>query len=315
VPGSVTEIRPENIAFAPQYPLWSDGAAKRRWLRLPPGTAIDAARPDAWEFPRGTRLWKEFAHGRRVETRYIERLPDGSWRFAAYVWNADGSDAVLAPTNGIANLPVAGAPNGRYAVPGEGDCRACHEGPTVPVLGVSALQLSPDRDPLAPHAESPRSDEADLRMLVARGLVRNLPPAMLAAPPRIDAASPAERAALGYLHANCGHCHTGSGAAGGAVPVALMLSQNAGAQAADASPARRSMVGAPSRFRAHDAPDATRLVMPGNAAASVLVLRMRSRNPQMQMPPLGTAIPDAVGLALVERWINHDLDPRKETAP
>ena len=67
-----------NLAFSPQYPLWSDGAAKRRWISLPPGTAIDASRPDAWEFPRGTRLWKEFSLDRPVETRFIERLPDGS---------------------------------------------------------------------------------------------------------------------------------------------------------------------------------------------------------------------------------------------
>ena len=28
-------------------------------------------------------LWKEFSYDRRVETRFIERLADGSWRFAA----------------------------------------------------------------------------------------------------------------------------------------------------------------------------------------------------------------------------------------
>jgi len=80
--GSTTEIRPGLIAFSPQYPLWSDGATKRRWIALPPGTFIDGSNPDAWEFPRGTRLWKEFSVGRAVETRFIERLADGSWRFA-----------------------------------------------------------------------------------------------------------------------------------------------------------------------------------------------------------------------------------------
>lgn len=86
-------------------------ADKRRWLRLPAGTAIDASDPDAWQFPPGTRLWKEFAHaGRRVETRYIERRADGRWRYAAYVRSADGSDATLAPAAGIAALPVAQAP-------------------------------------------------------------------------------------------------------------------------------------------------------------------------------------------------------------
>ena len=47
---------------------------KRRWISLPPGSAIDASDPDAWAFPVGTRLWKEFSFGgQRVETRYMER--------------------------------------------------------------------------------------------------------------------------------------------------------------------------------------------------------------------------------------------------
>src|SRR5688500_6534491 len=97
VEGSSTQVDPRNLAFSPQYPLWSDGARKRRWIQLPAGSAIDASQPDAWEFPRGTRLWKEFALDRRVETRYIERLADGSWRFATYLWNEAGTEATLAP--------------------------------------------------------------------------------------------------------------------------------------------------------------------------------------------------------------------------
>src|SRR5690349_19811834 len=88
-----TTVRPDVLPFSPQYPLWSDGAAKRRWIWLPPGARIDATQPDAWDFPRGTRLWKEFAHGRAIETRYLERAADGSWNFGSYVWNAEGTDA------------------------------------------------------------------------------------------------------------------------------------------------------------------------------------------------------------------------------
>jgi len=51
-------VDPDHLAFAPQYPLWTDGAAKRRWISLPPGTSIDGSDPDAWVFPTGTRLWK-----------------------------------------------------------------------------------------------------------------------------------------------------------------------------------------------------------------------------------------------------------------
>ncbi|MET0541438.1 MAG: hypothetical protein ABWZ88_06750, partial [Variovorax sp.] len=96
LPGS-TDVSPGIVAFSPQYPLWSDGTRKRRWIQLPAGNTIDATRVDAWEFPVGTKLWKEFGYSRRIETRTIERMADGSWRYATYVWRADGSDAVLAP--------------------------------------------------------------------------------------------------------------------------------------------------------------------------------------------------------------------------
>ena len=187
VPGSA-RVAPGVIPFSPQYPLWSDGTRKRRWIQLPRGTSIDASRIDAWEFPVGTKVWKEFGYGRAIETRFIERVADGSWRFATYVWTEDGSDALLAPEDGTV-AAVQDAPGGRYPVPSRGDCVACHEGPAVPVLGFTALQLSTDRDPLAPHADPKRAGQAELKGLAARGVLRGLPPALLSAPPRIAASS------------------------------------------------------------------------------------------------------------------------------
>jgi hypothetical protein len=43
----------------------------------------------------------------------MERRADGSWRYATYVWNADGSDAVVAPRAGV-TVPV---PGGRHTIP------------------------------------------------------------------------------------------------------------------------------------------------------------------------------------------------------
>jgi len=309
VAGSMSQVRPENLPFSPQYPLWSDGAAKRRWLYLPPGTTIDATQPDAWEFPPGTRLWKEFSHGRRIETRFIERRADGSWRFATYIWNADGSDAVLAPAGGVPALPATTAPGGRYAIPSEEDCRACHEGTAVPVLGASTLQLSPDRDPLAPHAEPARADYVDLRGLVARGLLRNLPQKFLDTPPRIDASSATERAALGYLHGNCGHCHNDVGPL---APMELVLAQKSSGAASNPAAMLRSVIGEASRFRLQNMRGAARRVVPGHASESMLTARMQSRDPLIQMPPLGTRSADAEAVSLIARWINQDLQPSKE---
>jgi hypothetical protein len=312
-PGSTTQVRSGIQAYTPQYPLWSDGARKRRWLSLPPGTAIDASDPDAWDFPRGTRIWKEFAHERPVETRYIERLVDGTWRFASYVWNETGTDARLASEWGMAKLPAPGAPGGTYAIPSRTDCLACHGGAPVPVLGIGALQLSPDRDPQAPNAEPVRPGDADLPRLVAMGWVKGLPKALLAAPPRV-AGPPRERAALGYLHGNCGHCHNRGGPAGdAAVPVDLALAQRVGGGAPGASV--RSLLAASTRFRAETLPAEARLLAPGDADHSILPWRMRTRDPLVRMPPLGTRVPDAEAIALIDAWIDHDLHPDRKDRP
>jgi hypothetical protein len=277
--------------FSPQYPLWSDGAAKRRWIYLPPGEFVDASNPDAWEFPRGTRLWKEFAHGGAIETRYIERGDDGVWRFGSYVWNAAGTEAELAPSMGIRELPAPSAPSGKYAIPAENDCRACHEAAPVPVLGFSALQLS-----------------ADLRALAASGRVRNLPQPLLAKPPRIGAADPRERAALGYLHGNCGHCHNADGPL---APLDLNLALRA-STGFDAGPVRSSVLQVPSQLRAGHAPAGAPRIAPAQFSSSVVALRMRSRDPRLQMPPLGTSVADAHGLALLADWV-ASLSPTNQT--
>lgn len=301
---------PSDIAsFTPQYPLWSDGTAKRRWIRLP-AAAIDASDPDAWQFPSGTRLWKEFAlGGRKLETRVIERRADGRWHFAAYVWDAAGGGATLAPAEGM-TIAVDAAPNGRYVVPSRKDCLACHGSTRVPVLGFSALQLSPDRDPLA--APRPQRGDVDLRSLVERGQLQGLPAAQLDAPPHIAAGSALERAALGYLHGNCAHCHNRSQ---WRAPVRLTLEQSATDPAASRATVLRSLVDARSRWRAPDSQDDARIVAPGRPDHSVLVVRMRARDARTQMPPLGTDRPDPEGLALVQRWIEHHHPTSMENAP
>jgi hypothetical protein len=304
-------IARENLAFAPQYPLWSDGAGKRRYIFVPPGTSIDASNPDTFVFPVGTKFWKEFTlRGRRIETRYLERRASG-WVFASYVWSEDESRASLAPVQGVATHHVL-APGITHAIPAEGECRACHEGRAgenggaPPVLGFTALQLSPDRDPLALHIAR-SADELDLNGLVARGVVTGLPRHLAAAPPRIAAATPAARAALGYLDTNCGICHNGTGAL---ASLGMILSQ-AGAPPGAAG-ALATTLGQPSRFRLGDDPAPLRIA-PGRPDASTLLQRMRSRHPVVQMPPLGTRLVDAEAVALLERFIT-ELSPSKPQA-
>ncbi len=298
---STEEIAAGVLPFSPQYPLWSDGAEKRRWILLPPGTRIDARAPDRWVFPVGTRLWKEFSLGRRLETRMLERTRDG-WRFATYVWTEDGTDAVLAPPEGLrAGAAVPGG--GRWVIPGTADCRACHEGQPNPVLGFTALQLSSDRDPGAPHARSAHA-EVQLEGLVARGLLRGLPSSLATTPPRIASSSADERAALGYLHANCGICHNRHGPLAG-IGLDLLQALSEGPASVERSRASALAVRA-----LRPVGGAEVRLEPGKPEHSVLFRRMGARDPIDQMPPLGTEKPDREALALVERWI-HSLADRR----
>lgn len=284
--------------FEPQYPLWTDGASKRRWIRLPAGSSIDASDPDAWVFPVGARLWKEFAFDRPIETRYLEKLADGSWLRASYLWSEDGMEATLAPAQGVRGAAEA-APGVRYDVPGRADCATCH-GQGDGVLGFSALQLSADRDPLAPHAGGELPPGQDLAAFVDRGLVRGLPEEHLRAPPRIEARTPRERAALGYLASNCGTCHWGGGLLAG---LDLQLDArlgDGGRRALD------SLIERPSRFRPAGAPCEVR-VRPGAPEESALFHRLTTREPAAQMPPLGTQLVDPEGRDLLEAWIREDL--------
>jgi mono/diheme cytochrome c family protein len=240
----------------------------------------------------------------------MERRPDGRWRFATYVWATDGRDALRAPAGGVA--AAARSEDDRpYDVPAEADCRACHGGGAGSVLGFTALQLSGDRDPLAPHAR-PRPEEAvDLPALLQSGLLANAPRALRTLAPRVPAEGPRERAVLGYLHANCAACHAPGRAASG---LDLDLEVRLGALPGPEAPGRATTVGRASRYRLPgSATDAVR-VAPGVPEASVLLRRLASREPSVQMPPLGTHRVDEDARALIEAWIREDL-PGRTTAP
>lgn len=306
VAGSTSEVDPRHVTFVPQYPLWSDGTDKRRWLFLPPGTRIDASDPDAWVFPVGTRLWKEFSSGGgRIETRYIERALDGSYRYATYVWDEALGDAVLAPARGVrAARALAGGV--KHDVPALLDCQACHEGGKGPVLGFGALQLSSDRDPLAPHAEPVPPGALDLDELVRRDLIEDLPARLLERAPRIGASSPSARAAAGYLFGNCASCHN---ARGPLAALALDFDQSVLVENGAERLAQHALE-QPSRFRV-PGEDSSRRAVAAEPTKSAIWFRMQTRSAVAQMPPLGTQLADAAGVALIERWISHDLRPSR----
>ncbi|MGH9253051.1 MAG: hypothetical protein ACRD3C_00615, partial [Vicinamibacterales bacterium] len=203
-PGDGLAIDPQNRPFSPQYPLWSDGAGKARWVRLPAGATIDVRDVDRWAFPVGTRFWKEFTFGgRKVETRFLRKDGPASWTFASYAWNEAQTEAELAPADGVPNVADL-APGRRHSIPSVEDCRACHDSARTEILGFTALQLSTDRDPNAPHAERLAPEMVTLRTLMEERLLAPARPELVDVPPRIVARDARTRAVLGYLSTNCG---------------------------------------------------------------------------------------------------------------
>ena len=300
--GQIGVIDPGNRPFSPQYPLWTDGAVKSRWVYLPPGTQIDAKDTHAWEFPVGTKFWKQFEFaGRKVETRMIWRASRTQWVFATYVWNADGSDATLAPEAGVTGVAEV-APGKRHSIPSATDCTACH-GTTRPgPLGFNALQLSPDRDANAIHAEALTAEMVTLRTLSDERRLANVSRDVLERAPRIATGNPRTRTALGYLLANCATCHNGRGEIAALGPTLRYedLLRDGDAVAA-------SLVDLQTKWQVPGRTEGSRLVDSESPERSALLVRLRSRSPSSQMPPLGTVMRDTAAVEAVTAWINHDL--------
>ena len=102
--------------------------------------------------------------------------------------------------------------------------------------------------------------------------------------------SESEQAVLGYLHANCAHCHNAQGSAWPDTDIELGLSVND--TLPETTAAYRTSIGqALQYFNAE--PGVVRL-MPGDPERSAIYLRMAQRGLETQMPPLATKHVDEV---------------------
>src|SRR5205823_4887334 len=151
---------------------------------------------DYWVFPQGTKIWKEFTRdGVRIETRFIWKVGPGNtfldWYYMPYQWNATNDDTMAVPQG------VMDANGTMHDIPSRQDCRTCHENldPTR-ILGFGALQL----DKQAATGELALDDVIAMGWLTA-------PPAGTTPRYPLPSSTGKEPAALGYMHANCGHCH------------------------------------------------------------------------------------------------------------
>jgi len=279
-------IAPDARAFSPGTALWTDGADKSRYIYLPPGTQIDTTDFDAWSFPIGTKLWKEFRlEGRRIETRFLWKR-DYGWFRTTYAWSLDEASAIEL-TTGQTNWNATS-----YEIPDQTRCTLCHAGAVDGVLGFEGMGLA-----------EPSATGLMLSELVREGLLTRPPPGPLAVP-----GNATESAALAWLHANCGlACHNRTPTADAYDRGMFLRLRIADLGSVQSTDAWKTAVGMPSNFQP-DNGSMMLLIAPGNVANSAIYFRNSHRDApdsgtRYQMPPIDTHVVPADGVALVAAWI------------
>ena len=275
-------LAPGVLEYTPVYPLWSDGADKRRWVLLPDGATIDTTDMDFWVLPEGTKLWKEFSlAGQRIETRYMWKMGPAAadWYYVSFAWNADTTEALAVPDGVVDALGTT------LDIPRERDCRTCHERQPDFALGFSAVQLA--------HQDT----GVNLDTLIADSRL-TVPPAGVSPYFAIPGTGD-EQAMLGYFHGNCGGCHHKNSDVMDTTDLNLRM-EVATMATPEETTAYSTIVGVAPLLNIMGT---TSLIEPGDIDASAIYVRMNSRGNNLQMPPKGSELVDTDTLAVLEAWI------------
>jgi mono/diheme cytochrome c family protein len=213
------------------------------------------------------------------------RHPDGEWAGYTYEWNAQRTDATLVPAGKTVTIGQQA-----WIYPSPNDCMTCHTASAGFSLGLEAAQLNRS---IAYPSTGRTSNQLHTLDAVAMFATPLGDPALQPAMPNpADTAAPLAQRARAYLHTNCAQCHR----TGGPTPSSMDLRYSTLLSATNTC-------GAPPQSGDLGLGAGARIVAPGSAANSVLVARM-SRRDASGMPPLGSAVPDQQGVALVQQWID-----------
>jgi uncharacterized repeat protein (TIGR03806 family) len=286
------------VEYDVNSPLWSDGAAKRRWILLPSGQKITFDPLQAWNFPVGTRMIKHFelplGNGTtaRVETRVLTKNASG-WNGVTYQWNDDQSDAVLLVDRATKNYQItdASAPGGMrtqtWNFPSQTDCMSCHTSVAGYALGVQTRQLNRDFA-YAGGSENQLAHWNRSGMFTADV---GAPSQYDAYASISDATASLDKRTRSYLAVNCAHCHQPNG------PTAVDIDFRY-----DTPIAQMNLVGVQPTKGNLGVPGAYRIDA-GHKDTSVVWLRIGT-TAMGRMPPIGTSVVDTAAVQNVGSWID-----------
>lgn len=281
------------IPYAPAFVLWSDGAAKQRWIFVPAGKTIDNSRPNDWQFPVGTRVWKEFSVAdKRVETRLFQKVRSDRWLYGTYVWDADQASAAFSFGG---DIEIDGGQS--YHVPTQDECADCHDGAVDSLLGFEAVSLG-----LA------GAEVLTLARLAKYGWLSEQPERVALAVG--DDGTGLAAQVLPLLHINCGtSCHNASANA-----TANLTSQNLRLDVTQLDGREPDAGWSIIRTTVRRAAEGTQWgggtrIVPGDPESSLAFQLMSARTGgNGQMPPIASRVVDHAAVELVREWISA-LDP------
>lgn len=293
--GRLADLQPNEgvLGYELNTPLFSDYAAKQRFVWMPAGHAARYRDNDVFEFPVGSILSKTFSYPdvtragkqRLIETRLLVRTRSG-WYPLPYVWNREQTEARLemaADPVMVSFQEASGAIRTfEYAIPNANQCKGCHE------KAKAMTPLGPKARNLNRGGQLVRWQQAGY--LAGAPDIAHMPRAAVWNDPATGTLDARARA---YLDVNCAHCHNPEGPANTS---GLYLTWGQ----AD-----------PLRLGFHKVP-----VSAGNGSGgllfdvvarhpeqSILIHRMESAEPKVMMPELGRTLVHEEGVALIREWI------------
>lgn len=307
--------------------LFTDYAHKLRTVSLPSGTQAKARPDGSIDFPVGTIISKTFYYPRvaealqqtvdtslgwnssigsqggldltqvrLIETRLLVRRSTG-WIGLPYVWNSAQTEANLEVTGDIIPLALMDAESASgtdfpYIVPDQNQCAGCHTTDTA------SRQINPIGPSLANLNRAITHKSSTLNQLnhwQQLGILAQ--DEFLSNQPRLvawqDETQELSERARSYLHSNCGHCHSPTGA-GDTSGLYLDIQTQSPVRLGEC----KLPIAAGQGTGGHQY-----AIVPGEPKRSILVYRMQTRDPGAMMPEVGRSLVHAEGVNLVSAWI------------
>lgn len=295
------------LPFAPNSQLWSDRAAKQRWISIPADKKINWHATDNWTYPQGTVAVKHFelplnpnnpAQTKRLETRLIVVKADGNIYGVTYKWRTDNSDADLLTDSLLENISITHSDGSSgtqtWAYPSPTECTDCHNADSSKILGLSTRQLNGNFN---------YSGQGVQNQLVYWNNLELFSPAFSNAQvgsfDRMvaigDSNATLEQRIKSYIDTNCAHCH-GTGQGGSQwdgrfnTPLDQMQIVN------------HRTTGIRNYFNEYGIADAN-IIAAGAPEESIFYIRDKSIDPNDRMPPIGRLMEHEEYLQVLEQWI------------